>query len=187
MSNLTKSPITADSLETAGMSFLDPSDAILQWSGLFTGPLFAQSNLVSDDQPGHLNAQIQDPNLINPWGVAFSPIGPFWVNNNDTGTATIYDVNPMTDVTTASSLVVTIAPPAGTDITAAPTGIVFNSVHGFVNGSRPYSIPRTAPSPRGTAEKRRHSRSTTPAILRMAMALCRRRTKLKGSAPSTRA
>ena len=129
MSNLTKSPITADSLETAGMSFLDPSDAILQWSGLFTGPLFAQSNLVSDDQPGHLNAQIQDPNLINPWGVAFSPIGPFWVNNNDTGTATIYDVNPMTDVTTASSLVVTIAPPAGTDITAAPTGIVFNSAY----------------------------------------------------------
>jgi hypothetical protein len=32
---------------------------------------FSQSNLVSDDQPGHLNASIQDPNLINPWGVAF--------------------------------------------------------------------------------------------------------------------
>ena len=138
MSNLTKSPITADSLEMTGMSFLDPSDAILQWSGLFTGPLFAQSNLVSDDQPGHLNAQIQDPNLINPWGVAFSPMGPFWVNNNDTGTATIYDVNPMTDVTRASSLVVTIAPPAGTDITAAPTGIVFNSdSHGFMLNGMP--------------------------------------------------
>jgi hypothetical protein len=32
---------------------------------------FVQSNLVSDAQPGHLAAAIQDPNLINPWGSHF--------------------------------------------------------------------------------------------------------------------
>jgi hypothetical protein len=54
-----------------------------------------------------------DPNLINPWGVAFSPKSPFWVNNNHTGTATIYNVDPTTDATKAASLVVAIAPPTG--------------------------------------------------------------------------
>jgi uncharacterized protein (TIGR03118 family) len=104
-----------------------------------SGPLFSQSNLVSDDKPGHLNAQIQDANLINPWGVAFGATGPFWVNNNNSGTATIYNVDPMTDATTAGSLVVTIAVPQAVSgvTTAAPTGIVFNTdAHGFMlNGS----------------------------------------------------
>jgi uncharacterized protein (TIGR03118 family) len=93
--------------------------------------------LVSDDQPGHLNAQIQDANLINPWGVAFGPNSPFWVNNNHTGTATIYKVDPITDATTAASLVVTIAPPQAVSgvPTASPTGIVFN------NDSNGFKLP----------------------------------------------
>ena len=141
MSDLTQSLITADTMDTAAMSFLDPSDAILQFNALSDDQLFSQSNLVSDDQPGHLNAQIQDPNLINPWGVAFSPKSPFWVNNNHTGTATIYNVDPTTDATKAASLVVTIAPPAGTDITASPTGIVFNSdPNGFMLNGTPASF-----------------------------------------------
>jgi uncharacterized protein (TIGR03118 family) len=127
VSKLTKSPITGDALGMTAMSFLDPSDAIFQFNVHSKHQLFSQSNLVSDDQTGHLNAQIQDPNLINPWGVAFAPGGPFWVNNNHTGTATVYFVDPATDATRAAPLVVTIAPPAGTDITASPTGIVFDS------------------------------------------------------------
>jgi uncharacterized protein (TIGR03118 family) len=101
---------------------------------------FSQSNLVSDDQSGHLNASIQDPNLINPWGVAFSPTGPFWVNNNHTGTATIYNVDPKTNAITAAPLIVTIAPPqAVPDVTtASPTGIVFNSDQsGFMLNGKP--------------------------------------------------
>jgi uncharacterized protein (TIGR03118 family) len=137
MSDATESPITAGTVGAAAMSFLNQSDAILQLRAHATRPRFSQANLVSDDQTGHLNAQIQDPNLINPWGVAFSASGSFWVNNNHTGTATIYKVNPTTDATTASSLVVTIAPPTGTTITASPTGIVFNTdSSGFmVNGA----------------------------------------------------
>jgi uncharacterized protein (TIGR03118 family) len=144
VSNLMTSPITADSLGTPPkLSFLRHSDAIFHLNALFmnhrsTHQRFGQSNLVSDDTPDHLNAQIQDANLINPWGVAFSPTGPFWVNNNGTGTATVYSVNPMTDATAAAPLVVTIAPPAGTDITAAPTGIVFNSdSSGFMLNGKP--------------------------------------------------
>jgi len=101
---------------------------------------FSQSNLVSDSQAGHLNAQIQDPNLINPWGVAFSSTGPVWVNNNHTGTATIYNVDPKTNATTALPLVVTIAPPEAVSgvTTASPTGIVFNSdPNGFMLNGKP--------------------------------------------------
>jgi len=138
VSDLATVSITAETVGTAVLSFLSPSHAIFHLRGHFKGRLFSQSNLVSDNQPGHLNAQIQDPNLINPWGVAFGPTGPFWVNNNHTGTATIYNVDSMTDATTAAPLVVTIAPPAGTDITASPTGIVFNNdPSGFMLNGNP--------------------------------------------------
>jgi uncharacterized protein (TIGR03118 family) len=101
---------------------------------------FSQSNLVSDAQPGHLNASIQDPNLINPWGMAFGPTGPLWVNNNHTGTATVYNIDPQTNATTALPLVVTIAPPKEMSgvTTASPTGIVFNTdPNGFMLNGMP--------------------------------------------------
>jgi len=144
VNDLTTAPITADAVSwddqassgSTAPGFLAPADASYSWNVPST--FFSQSNLVSDNQPGHLNAQIQDANLINPWGVAFGPTGPFWVNNNHTGTATIYSVDPMTDATTAGGLVVTIAPPSGTNITASPTGIVFNSdPSGFMLNGKP--------------------------------------------------
>jgi hypothetical protein len=58
------------------MSFLTAADAMHRVHARHL--LFNQSNLVSDDQPGRLNAQIQDTILINLWGVAFSPNGPLW-------------------------------------------------------------------------------------------------------------
>jgi uncharacterized protein (TIGR03118 family) len=140
VSNQTQTPITGDSLGTPALSFLNPSDATFQFNALSKSQHFSQSNLVSDNQTGHLNAQIQDPNLINPWGVAFSPTSPFWVNNNQTGTATIYSVDPKTDATTASPLVVTIAPPQAVSsvTTASPTGIVFNNdPNGFMLNGKP--------------------------------------------------
>jgi uncharacterized protein (TIGR03118 family) len=100
---------------------------------------FSQSNLVSDNQPGHLNAQVQDDNLINPWGISYPPTGPFWIANNHTGTATLYSVDPTTDATTVNPLVVTIAPPPDQSGPAAPTGTVFNSDPnpGFVVNGKP--------------------------------------------------
>lgn len=92
---------------------------------------YTVTNLVSD-QPGV--APIFDPDLVNPWGVAFSPTSPFWVANNVTGTATLYsgDVNGSAFV--KASLVVSI--PGG-----LPTGQVFNSSGDFVVTSGTASGP----------------------------------------------
>ena len=61
-------------------------------------------NLVSDLPD---TADFQDKNLVNPWGIAASATGPFWIGNNGTGTSTVYSTNG-----TPSSLVVTV-PAAG--------------------------------------------------------------------------
>jgi uncharacterized protein (TIGR03118 family) len=52
---------------------------------------FGQINLVSDI-PG--NATLTDPNLIDPWGVAFSGTSPFWISDNVTNLATLYTGTP---------------------------------------------------------------------------------------------
>ena len=82
---------------------------------------FTQTNLVSDI-PGM--AKTTDPDLANPWGVSFSPMSPFWVSDNGTGLATLY--NGAGD---KLGLVVTV-PGAGGGL-GAPTGQVFNSSSSF--------------------------------------------------------
>src|SRR5581483_1903141 len=72
-------------------------------------------------------APTTDPNLANPWGIAFSPTSPFWISDNHTGLATVYTGNG-----TIRPLVVTIPPPAGGSPPAAPTGIAFNGGSGFM-------------------------------------------------------
>lgn len=82
---------------------------------------FTQTNLVSDI-PGL--AATTDPDLVNPWGVSFSSGSPFWVSDNGTGLATLYQGDG-----TKLGLVVTVpSPDFGT---AAPTGQVFNSSSSF--------------------------------------------------------
>jgi uncharacterized protein (TIGR03118 family) len=99
-----------------------------------------QTNLVSD-LPGV--AQIQDPNLVNPWGISESSGSPFWISDNNAGVSTLYQTNPSSTPPGAISinpLVVGIPGPisqngpGGTPLTAtdpngnagAPTGTVFN-------------------------------------------------------------
>lgn len=80
---------------------------------------YHQTNLVSD-LPGM--ALIQDPDLVNPWGISMSGGSPFWVANNVSGVSTLYagdHVNPPVPLT-KNALVVTI--PGG-----SPTGTVFNT------------------------------------------------------------
>jgi uncharacterized protein (TIGR03118 family) len=50
---------------------------------------YCQLNLVSD-QAGV--AILQDTNLVNAWGISFSPTSPFWVSDNGSGLATLYAV-----------------------------------------------------------------------------------------------
>ncbi len=47
-----------------------------------------QTNLVSDI-PGL--AVTTDPNLINPWGISNSPTSPYWISDQGSGKATLYN------------------------------------------------------------------------------------------------
>jgi len=103
------------SLVVATMLFLCASAQRAQADGANS---FTQTNLVSDI-PGM--AKTPDPNLVNPWGVSFSPTSPFWISDNGTGLATLY--NGAGDII---PLVVAVPPPG-----SAPTGQVFNSSSSF--------------------------------------------------------
>src|ERR1700736_1560967 len=52
---------------------------------------FHQTNLISDR--GDQGAQVVDPNLKNPWGLALGPTTPLWVADNNAGVATVYTIN----------------------------------------------------------------------------------------------
>ena len=87
---------------------------------------FEVTNLVSD---GSVPAVTPDPDLKNPWGVAFGPTSPMWVSDNVTGVATLY-------TGAGAKLALTVAiPPVGS---ANPTGQVFNSTTSDfqINGSK---------------------------------------------------
>src|ERR1700751_2769812 len=86
---------------------------------------FTQTNLVSDI-PGL--AATTDPDLVNPWGVSFSSGSPFWVSDNGTGLATLYQGDG-----TKLGLVVTVPSPGGG--AGAPTGQVFSPDTASFGGS----------------------------------------------------
>jgi len=95
------------------------------------GNAYRQTNLVSD-LPGL--AQLTDPDLVNPWGLAAGPTTPAWVADNGTGKATIYPGFVNGSPIQKAPLVVSI--PGG-----APTGQVFNGTPGFVVRSGDASGP----------------------------------------------
>jgi uncharacterized protein (TIGR03118 family) len=94
---------------------------------------YVQHNLVSDI-PGV--ADQTDPNLTNPWGISMSASSPFWISNNHSGNATLYDGQGHA-VPPASPIVVQIPLPAGGTSPAAPTGQVFNDTQAFVISGTP--------------------------------------------------
>lgn len=67
-------------LALATMTLLASSLAM----SLFADPIsgYVQTNLVSS---------ATDPDLINPWGISSSSTSPFWVSDNGTGKATLYN------------------------------------------------------------------------------------------------
>jgi uncharacterized protein (TIGR03118 family) len=100
---------------------------------------YTQTNLISDI-PGL--AQVTDPNLLNPWGLAFFPgASPFWINENNqpVGASALYfaDAVPFPDLPSvtipAPNVTVPVTP-------GAPTGIVAN----FFVESGAFEIPNPA-------------------------------------------
>jgi uncharacterized protein (TIGR03118 family) len=67
--------------------------------------------LVSDE-PGE--AAATDGNVVNAWGLTAGPSTPWWISDNETGKATLYNAS----TNTIPSLVV--------DVAGGPTGLVFN-------------------------------------------------------------
>jgi uncharacterized protein (TIGR03118 family) len=100
-------------------------------AGAQPGNAYHQTNLVSD-LPGM--AQLTDPDLVNPWGLAAGPTTPAWVADNGTDKATIYPGFVNGSPIQKAGLVVNI--PGG-----APTGQVFNPTSGFVVRSGDSSGP----------------------------------------------
>ena len=88
------------------------------------GGFYQQTNLVSDIAGVAL---FTDTNLVNPWGLSHSATSPWWISDNGTGLATLYNGQGR-KFPVGSPLVVTIAPPAG-GTSAAPTGNIFNPVN----------------------------------------------------------
>jgi uncharacterized protein (TIGR03118 family) len=82
---------------------------------------FTQTNLVSNVTG---LAATTDPNLKNPWGMSFSPTSPFWISNQGSGNATLYDG--------AGNIVpLVVSVPSGTSPVTGPTGQVFNGTTSF--------------------------------------------------------
>ena len=95
-----------------------------------------QFNLVTDSQAflasqGFAPAVTEDPDLINPWGTSFSATSPFWISDQGTGKATLYN-----GFGAKQGLTVTI--PGSPTGPSGPTGQVFNPTNDFVlsNGAR---------------------------------------------------
>ncbi len=87
--------------------------------------VYLQTNLVSD---GATAGTTVDANLVNPWGLAAGPTGPFWVADNGTAKSTAYSGSTIVPPT------VTIPKGAAAD-GAAPTGVAYNNTSGFVIGT----------------------------------------------------
>ncbi len=96
-------------------------------------PHFTVVNQVADQAGG---APLIDPDLVNAWGLAFSPTGPIWVANNGTNTATIYPGGVNGAPVTKAGLTVSI--PGG-----AVTGQAFNDTTDFVVNAAGGSAPAT--------------------------------------------
>ena len=91
--------------------------------GALVAQQYQQNNLVSNTQAEGANPA--DPQLKNPWGIARGTGGPWWVSDNMSGVATIYD-----GLGAKQGLVVTI-PSASKTTPGSPTGIVFNNSSDF--------------------------------------------------------
>jgi uncharacterized protein (TIGR03118 family) len=86
---------------------------------------FKQTNLVSDTAG---LAPLREPDLLNPWGVAFLPGQSFMVAINQTGSGQRLDRNGVPNINFV------VPPPRGSSNQSSPAGIVANFINGTVAG-----------------------------------------------------
>jgi uncharacterized protein (TIGR03118 family) len=93
-------------------------------AALYIAPLVCASPAVAAPigyQVVTLVSSANDADLVNPWGLASSGAGPFWVGANGSGNALIYDSNGVRNPPLA------VAIPGDGSV----TGVVFNTAGGF--------------------------------------------------------
>jgi uncharacterized protein (TIGR03118 family) len=97
---------------------------------IFASAAFAQftETILDTNLPG--KGMHTDPLLVNAWGLAYGPGGPFWISDEGSGWSTLYDGsgNPQ-------SLQVVV--PGANGGTGSPTGIVYNGSSQFQIDSWP--------------------------------------------------
>jgi uncharacterized protein (TIGR03118 family) len=87
-----------------------------------------QTNLLSN---GPISSAHTDPNVVNPWGLAYGPTGPFWLSDAGSGVSTVNNGSG----SPVPPGPVTIPGPGGR--ASSPTGIVHNGGSGFVISGGP--------------------------------------------------
>ena len=93
---------------------------------------YIQHNLIADTAGV---ADLTDPHLVNPWGIAESASSPFWISDNGTGLATVYSTS-VTATIAIASLKVTIPPGSASGAGPGPvTGQLTNSTTVFLIGT----------------------------------------------------
>jgi uncharacterized protein (TIGR03118 family) len=98
---------------------------------------YTETNLISNE-PGV--APITDPNLIDPWGVAFSATSPLWISNQGSGTATVYKITgTSSSATQLTEGVANIgsAPPSNAN---GPTGQVSTAAPGITTSATDFQV-----------------------------------------------
>src|SRR5215471_13306993 len=83
---------------------------------------YAQHNLISD---GSIAADHSDSNLVNAWGLVAGPTTPWWMSDNGSGMATLFNV-------ATGAIVTDFTVPGADGAKGNPTGQVFNGGTGFV-------------------------------------------------------
>ena len=106
-----------------------------------TAQHYVQTNLVSDDPS--IPAAHTDIVLKNAWGMSRTGTSPWWVSDNGTGKATLYNGTGVKN----AAIQVTIATPSGDTDPATPTGQVANTTGaGFVVSETVNGITKSGPS-----------------------------------------
>jgi uncharacterized protein (TIGR03118 family) len=98
---------------TAALALVAAKPAAAQYYG--------QQNLVSD---GAVPAAVTNAHLVNAWGLAASPTSPWWISDNGSGNASVYNSGTMA--------VSAFAVPGAGGAAGVPTGMVFNGGSGFM-------------------------------------------------------
>ncbi|MGH9932528.1 MAG: TIGR03118 family protein [Pyrinomonadaceae bacterium] len=113
------------------------------------GQAYRQTNFISDI-PGL--APVQDPFLVNPWGISMTSTSPFWVANNGTSTTQLIkgDV-PQPGPLPPTPVVLNASPQTITIPGGLPTGTVANGTTDFVIMENPCPAPPPCSAASGPA------------------------------------